>query len=245
MSKRKSNPSKSKERASKKAKGVTPKQEKLLKQLATREIRYAQFALENAIVVAAPTTTTAITNAYNLDPPVQSMSFVPLGDDINQRTGRKIAINNIRIHITLLWEQAVQLTLGLYNPSVRLILAIDQNCQGLVPNTTPDTRLLTANGFWSFMSNNAFGKYRVLMDKTYNSDTGIAVGTPNLSTFGGVKSFKMKHKFATPMIVNYNNNAAADVRQVIDNNLFIMGMSERALNPVRISYVARIAYTDL
>lgn len=239
------------EKKGSKKKKVTAHQEQLLKQLATREIKYAEQAFAEATIKSAVLTTTGLDDTYNLLPATNSLSYVAQGDDINQRTGRKIAINSIRIHAVIKWTQQNHAQVENYDPAVRLMLVLDKTPTGTIPNSTVDTRVYTPNGFYSFVGTNGFGKYEILVDRTYKNINAMAFGgAGSFINSGGLHPITIKYKFKKPLIVNFNANANADYRQIVDNSIFLMGVTSDnsvtvSLNKTKLTYTSRIAFTDM
>lgn len=221
----------------------------IVRELGAREIHYKNFQINQYDILSADVVTQAMTQAFNLVPVEGTFSFVGLGDDINQRTSRKIAINSFKMHYSIFYPQVTgNTTQDMLQPDIRMILAIDENCNGEVPNSNADRRLLSDNGFWSFMSTNAFGKYKVLKDFTIRAPL-TRITEPSSTTFNlspQVKSGKIKYKFKKPLVVQFNTNAAQDIREIQTNNLFMMvfdNSANTATAPV-LDGVARIAFTD-
>lgn len=217
------------------------------KELARREIHYRDFTIEDHDVQNADNPLVALSQLYNLVPVEGSFSFVLQADGIANRTAKKISINSFRMNGSLTWPTVVEGTDTTFNvlPSVRLILAVDENCNGTVPNSAADLRMMTDNGYWSKISTNSFGKYRILKDfivqaplTMHSSDGTGFISSPQ------VKDFKVKYKFKEPLVVQFNANPANDIRQVQTNNIFMMAITNHTTSNPKINALARIAFSD-
>lgn len=220
---------------------------KLIKQLATREIKYRDTYLTNTNLVVLSGTGTWGNSSILLG----NLAHVPLGDEISQRTGRKISINSVRLRISLVWT-ALTDSLSFVTPSpVRLILAQDKQCNGAFPNQTQYEEILTRNGPLAVMNPQCFGRYKMLQDKYFEvpAPSGNLVTTSGQNYFPGVHQFvKMKYNFKNPLIVNYNSQTTGDVRDIVDNNIFLCGCTSTSTTgvvPVTVNIMARISYTDM
>lgn len=248
MSKRKAD-SQGKGRAMKKTRTSTEVivSQQVKKELARREIHYRDYIITDHDVQNADNPLVALSQLYNLVPVEGSFSFVQQADGINNRTAKRIAVNSFRFNGSFTWPTVVEGTDTTFNvlPNVRIILAVDENCNGTVPNSSADSRMMTDNGYWSKMSTSAFGRYRILKDKTFqapltqhSSDGTGFISSPQ------VKDFKIKHKFAKPLVVQFNSNPANDIRQVQTNNIFMMAITNHTTSNPKINGVGRLAFTD-
>lgn len=233
--------------ATKKSKQAHMISTQIKKELARREIHYRDFTITDHDVQNADNPLVALSQLYNLVPTEGSFSYVLQADGIANRTAKKIAINSFRFNLSLTWPTAVESAETTFNilPSVRLILAVDENCGGLVPNSTADSRMMTDNGFWSKLSTNSFGKYRILKDiivqapLTQHSSNGAGfISSPQ------TRDIKIKHNFKEPLVVQFNSNPANDIRQIQTNNLFMMAITNHTTSNPHINGLARIAFTD-
>lgn len=220
---------------------------KLIKQLATREIKYRDTYLSNTSLQILSGTGTWSGSTILLG----NLAHIPIGDEINQRTGRKISINSVRLRISLSWT-AVTDSLNFVTPSpVRLVLAEDQQCNGAYANQTQYEEILTRNGPLAAMNPQCFGRYRMLQDRYFEvpGPSGNLVTTSGQNYFPGVHQFvKMKHVFKNPLVVNFNSQTTGDVRDIVDNNIFLCGCTSTATTgsiPVVVNIFARVAYTDM
>lgn len=238
---------KGKGKATKKTRTEIVVSQQVKKELARRELHYRDFTITDHDVQNADNPLVALSQLYNLVPVEGSFSFVLQADGIANRTAKRIAINSFRMNGSLTWPTVVEGTDTTFNvlPNVRLILAVDENCGGQVPNSTADSRMLTDNGYWSKMSTNSFGRYRILKDKivqaplTQHSSDGTGfISSPQ------VKDFKINYNFKKPLVVQFNGNPANDIRQVQTNNIFMMAITNHTTSNPHINAVARIAFTD-
>lgn len=253
MSKRKhgdiSGRTKGQGRAKSKKTGHSALKTQIVKELRAREIHYKNFLINQLPIESATSVGQAMSQVFNLTPAEGSFSFTSVGDDISNRTSRKIAINSFKMKWTIFYPQVQgNNSSDMLQPDVRMILAVDENCNGEVANQNADRRLLSDNGFWSFMSTNAFGKYRILKDFIVKAPL-TRITEPSSTTFNlspAVKSGKVKYNFKKPLVVQYNNNVAQDIREIQTNNLFMMVFDNSAATATAptLDAVARIAFTD-
>lgn len=231
----------------KKGKMVTSKQEVLLKQLAAREIKYTTFSQVPFAVVQLDVTNTPTFLANFAWGTSGSLCVVAKGDQNTQRTGSKIAINSIRVKLQMEWIPETNAASFAVPEPVRIVLALDKLANGAIPNANVDQYLYDNGGLTCFQSVDSFGKYKVLHDEVYQPGGQNYSGGAGIADFGGnIQIIKISHRFKKPLIVTYNNNASADIRQIVENNLFMMAWTNN-LNQVGVTIAgrARIAFTDM
>lgn len=223
---------------------ITPRQRQLLSELSTREIKYRDTVVANTTLNIA-TSVSAWNGSYIL---MGNLSHVPVGDEINTRTGRKIGIKSVRINLSVNWTAGSSGIDYVIPGPVRWMLIVDKQCNGNFANQTTQTQVYTANGVNAMMNTECFGRYKVLQDKIVNPPQ---VGG-NLTTVGGsnyfagcFNTYKIKHKFKKPMIVNFNNLTNGDVRDIVDNNIFFQIGAGSLQVPIVVNAYARISYSDL
>lgn len=215
---------------------------------ASSERKYFDTGLNSVLV---PNTQTGWLAGNVLDP-ATTLCCPSLGNDINNRIGKKIQI--LRVHIKG-YIEVVPLTaqsdFSQY-PPIRLALVANLQTNGVTVSPTEvfNSAALTGNGaIMSFQNVNFLGKYRVLKDRTFRtSDPGLAVGTVSagtIETSGTTIPFKMIHKFRKPFHITFNAGTTSTVSDIVSNSLHLIGASVDTLPTIRLSYRCRVTYVDL
>lgn len=249
MSKRKRSDSDNKQsKKGKSAKTTITKHEKeLLNELSKREIKYTTYAATHTcaqVSIAGALATSAL--VFGSVP----LNFVAVGDNNNQRTGKKISVNNVRLRIMLEWVPEINAGSFATPEPVRMILFIDKTPNGSAPfNGSPESLMLNSRGLISMTNTDTLGRFQILQDETvmpefgqnYSSVTGSA-------DYGGLfRCYKMSHKFKKGgLVTNFNANVSADVRQMVDNCIYL-AVFTGDLNQVGVTINAqsRISFVDL
>lgn len=248
MSKRKQRDYEVKDKMSKKSrKDLVSTSNKFYKQLATREIKYQNYVQNGFTVPQYGLSTDIAVGAVPLFGVGGSISYTSIGDNNNNRTGKKIAVNSIRCKVYLEWVPETNAVSFAVPEPVRVVLAMDKLCNGTIANSTVDTRVFQPQGLIAAQNQDTFGKYRILKDKYIHPCGQNYLGAAGAENFGGCfKMIKMNHVFKEPLIIQYNGNAANDIRQIVDNNIFMMVYTGDQ-NQVGITFncFARLAFTDL
>lgn len=172
----------------------------------------------SAFAVAENTTNWASTNDV-----IKGLICVPTeGSDIDNRVGRRISVYKIAvrgiIYATVLPDQADVV----HTPDFRCILWMDTQCNA----TVTDSSVLMQGGtaatplvpFTAFQNTANLGRFRVLKDKIYRG-RDVTVGTDGASTLSEQMddvTFKLTHKFKTPVTVRFNAANAGAIGDIVN-----------------------------
>lgn len=187
-----------------------------------------------------------------LDPAGNCLFYPQEGSDIDNRVGRKVTVQSIKIrgHISVA-NQADQSAADLAS-KCRLILYVDQQtnaaqAQGeqLMADPGAATSQLTVN---TFQSTANFGRFKVLRDKVYTLMNPNMVATTaagnTVCSAGLQKSFKLTYRFPKGMVVRFNATNGASVADIIDNSFHLIGLTTSTTLAPTIHYQCRVVYTD-
>lgn len=186
----------------------------------------------------------------NQDPGTIQTLFAPgSGAAINQRIGKETKLLKIRIKgMITMNTQAAQATAD--TPTiVRVILVQDKqsNASSAAGDLVIQDGNTPANAVFQFQSEDNFGRFRVLKDKTFRMDN------PNISYFGVANQigqnglsipFKWNIKFKQPVSVHFNAAGAADYTSIVDNSFHIFANCTSTQGGANIVYNARCCYKD-
>lgn len=201
---------------------------------------FDSYLVDTAIPVS-----TADWSGCELDPATINCLFAPAqGDDIAQRTGRKVFVKNIRIRGSIIMPaQATQSTLDV-PPRVRIVIYCDKQTnatQSQAEDVIASGNVLPLNMFQSTVN---FGRFKVLKDKTYILNGYAAVN--NTGATGGVLqgSVKRDFKFSIKinMWVNYNAGTSGNVGDIVDNSWHFIACTDGAATAPTINYRCRTTF---
>lgn len=212
-------------------------------------------SLKSASAVAASTDWTATEQ----DPATLNTLVVPVqGAQINNRIGRKIYINKLRIRgVLTATANADQADVASW-PNVRMILYQDQQtngaqAQGEEVMAAPATATAPL-AFSSHQSLANFGRFKVWKDKTYSFKGAYAAPDTATGTFTNSNipqtdiPFKWNIVFRKPIPVHFNSSNGGvgdgDVGDIVDNSFHIIAQKSSASGVVSLSYTCRAVYTD-
>lgn len=176
--------------------------------------------------------------------------FAPVvGAAINQRIGRKVAVNKITIKGSMRVAPDDAATTADAANTVRLILFQDKQTNGaqVVPSSL--IQALTAaqsSAVFGFQSTANFGRFRVLKDKYFNfsNPNGFYDGMAG-NQQGLLKHFKMTVHFKKPVIVHFNAVNGGTVADVVDNSFHLAANSDNNTDlSISLTYTCRVVYTD-
>lgn len=203
------------------------------------ENKYLQFNFPTTAFGIAGGPSTSWINA------IGSSIFIPvLGDEINQRQGRAVELNNIRIHGQIDCPPDTTNTLGTA-PFIRIIVADLIAAKGLTPLPA---QLMSSNGVYAFQNVDSFGQWRVLKDKIvqlpFMPSTESSAVAGSFLNEGYSKSFKISHKFKEPLKVKFTNIDGEVVGAVSQHNIIVVAMASNVLNNPRMTFSSRCSYKD-
>lgn len=194
-----------------------------------------------------PTTAQFFTNC-EADPAALNCLFAPVtGDDIQNRTGRKVQVISIKIRgeiqLGAQSNQAVQDQMSL----VRLALVMDKQTNGTQLSSEDVFATPTAavgNGYLSFQNPAFFGRFKVLKDKymTLSPPVSVYDGT-NIEQSGYSRFFKWNIKFKKPIVVHFNATNGGTVADIVDNSFHVLG-GQTTGGLVVLSYKCRTTFFD-
>lgn len=208
-----------------------------------QETKYFDSLRKDYTVISMATTTTGL----EADPATLQTLFAPTqGDDITQRDGRSCYVTKITIKGSLTSQPSTAATAANTSQGVRLILCIDKqtnsaqmNSEDLIFSSVADPAT------FDFQNKAFFGRFRILKDKMLSLPTQpIASNGTAAQLFIGstVKYFKIRHKFAVPLKINFNGTNGGTVADIIDNSLHLIVGQEKVAPTVLLSYQCRTVF---
>lgn len=173
--------------------------------------------------------------------------FAPTeGNDISNRTGRKVFVKKIRVTGALIIPaQTAQSTLDI-PARFRLILYCDKQTNATQAQGEQVIESGTAiNAISMFQNPDNFGRFKIYKDKTFvlnqNGEVAATDAGTTIVQGGVVRPFKM---VATPNCwVNFNNTNGGTVADIVDNSFHLIGNCDNASAGVLISYKVRTTFT--
>lgn len=183
------------------------------------------------------------------DPTANSLFNPALGDDFNNRTGRKVQVLGINIRGAVHVPPQTNQTATDYASTVRILLVQDKqtNAAQLNAEDVINSASATAGTAVYMFSNPAFfGRFKILKDKQ------ITIQNPNLSWDGtnmeqcGLeRPFHIRIKFKKPVVVHYNSTNGGTVADIIDNSFHIIAQTSYAALVPYIVYKCRTTFLDM
>lgn len=225
------------------------------------EIKYFDFGTAEIVQVPAANITnlgTSVTTCpywpAQAGPVAIGCCFAPkLGNDINNRIGRKCAIHKIRINGQLYCPTQTAQAEPDTPLVVRAVLFVDKqaNSSQAKLNDIFSTETALTNAFSSInvaQSLSNLGRFRVLKDKKIIMGdfqiTGTAAG-PALVQGGQLKNFKMHIKFKKPLIVHFNSTNGGTYADIVENSVNVNFVASNTASAPYVQYIGRVTYTDL
>lgn len=196
----------------------------------------------NAFIAA---TATSWANC-ELDPDTTAMLclFAPvIGDDIVNRTGRKVFVKNIRIRGTIgIASQTAQTTADT-SPIIRIIVYQDSQTNGAQSQAEDVINSGSAALAINMSMNPAnFGRFKILKDKIYRGQPVTMSGlTTAFVSPGYLIPFKMSIK--VNQWVNYNATNGGTVADVIDNSFHLIAQTENNTYAPSLAYKVRTTFS--
>lgn len=183
-----------------------------------------------------------------MDPSLaQGCLFAPIiGDDIANRTARKVFVKKIRIYGAITTTAQSGLALPEQPCNVRLVIYQDKQTNASNLNVA-QLVLLSGNASQAtnmFMNPSQFGRFKILKDKKIVLQNPSNAGTTtaaNISYPGLVRNFKFT--INVNEYVNYNNTNGGTVADVVDNSFHLMVNCTNVEMAPTIEYKARTVFT--
>jgi len=170
--------------------------------------------------------------------------FAPtVGDDITNRTGRKVFVKKIRIQGSILISAQSAAATSDLGADIRII--VYQDCQTNAQQSQGENLIDSGAGsdaIHMFQNLASLGRFKVLKDKMIVIDPGSMTGAAGaIEQSGQYRNFKMTVK---PMCwVNYNATNGGTVADVVDNSFhLIANVRNTGLAPF-ISYKVRTVFS--
>lgn len=205
---------------------------------------------DSSQAVALPAVTTVWPAANTTDPTTVNCLFAPaLGNDINNRIGRKCMVKKIKIRGSVgVAVQTAQSTAD--GPSyIRIMLVQDnqtnatQAQQGQVMGGG-SVAAVTINSFQNLVN---LGRFRVLKDIKFPISDLNLIGSPTAGDVvqqGFQRHFKININFKKYVQVNFNATNGGTVADIVDNSFHLMAAcSDNSYAPA-IVYQSRVSYND-
>lgn len=163
-----------------------------------------------------------------------SVNLIPQGTTESERIGRKCTIKKIG------WRFRVHLPAGTIQTGLntaRIIMFLDKQCNGA---TAAVLNILETADFQSFRNLTETGRFRILMDRTYdmNYSAGMGNGTSN-DTVGIACSDTLYKDVNIPLEFSSTTGAITEIRS---NNIGILTIS--SLGVCALESKVRIRFSD-
>lgn len=228
---------------------------------ASPEIKYYDFGTTTLVNIPAASATTlgiSVTTVPYFPPaagptPVGCCFAPVLGNDINQRIGRKCAVQKVRINGQVYVPTQVAQADSDSPVIVRGVLFVDKQAnasqatlQDLFQTNANITNAYTSINVPQNLAN--LGRFRVLKDKKIKLDgyqlTGTAAG-PAIVQGGLVVPFKFHIKFKKPLIVHFNATNGGTYADIVENLIQVNFVANNTAAVPQVQYYGRVTYTDL
>ncbi len=186
--------------------------------------------------------------ATEFDPATLNCLFVPVkGTGINQRIGRKVTVQKIKIRGMIISAAQANQTATDASSVIRMALVHDMQtnavqAQGEEVFAAPGTAAST-NAVVSFRSLATFGRFNILKERFFTfQNPNLSYDGTNMEQNGIVKTFKLNYTFKKPLDVNFNAANGGTVADIVDNSFhLIVNASGITLAPL-ILYECRTSY---
>lgn len=185
-------------------------------------------------------------NGSEMDPNTTAMLCLGapvIGDDISNRTGRKIFVKKIRISGVLTVPFASAETNQKEAANIRIVCYQDQQT-----NFTQATGNLvlaqgaSSNAIHYGMSVANFGRFKILKDKRF------VIQPPDYSGLAGAyvaagRQVNFKMNIKVNQWVNFNATNGGTVADIVDNSFHILALSNVTTMAVNIAYKSRMVFS--
>lgn len=174
--------------------------------------------------------------------------FAPItGDDISNRTGRKVQVLSIKVRGFFDVSNQTNATDADKAYVGRIILVQDKQTNAAQLNAEDVITSGAANVAVMMYQNPAFfGRFKILKEFYWEmqSPTLTYDGT-NIEQSGLIKHFSLNHKFIKPMVVHYNGTNGGTVADVVDNSFHIIALTNNANLLTTVNYKVRTTFIDV
>lgn len=178
--------------------------------------------------------------------------FAPiLGNDINNRIGRKCSVKKIRVNGHIYVPTQVAQADSDTPVIVRAVLFVDKQANSTQPhlNDVFQTNTALTNAFSSInvpQNLATLGRFRVLKDKKIKLAGYQLTGAPPAVVQGGlVVPFKFHVKFKKPLIVHFNATNAGKFSDIVENSININFVANNTACVPQVQYYGRVSYSDV
>lgn len=209
--------------------------------------------MERKYFTALVNPTTAITQSGTswaggeLDPTTVNTLFAPTqGDDITNRSGRRVQILSIKIRGTLIAPAQIDQTAADAGTKVRVVLVQDRQTNAAQLNAEDVMQGISSGVVDTFQNPNFFGRFQVWKDKTFlMQNPTITYDGTNLEQSGLIKQWKWNITFKKPIVVHFNATNGGTVADITDNSFHVIALTSNANLAVTGGYVARTVFADV
>ena len=220
------------------------------------------FDTERTVTAITSVTTSWAGTEYDPNTSAMLCLFAPvIGDDIFNRTGRKVFVKNIRINGQLSYAAQANETIPQGGVLIRVIVYQDKQTN-IAQSQGEDviSSGAASDAIHMYQNVNNIGRFRVLKDKyfQFNQDTVSWDGT-NMERDGQIKTFKMNLKInqrlnpfssssRTILVdehqwVTYNATNGGTVADVVDNSFHLIANIDSVSSGASITYKVRTVFT--
>jgi len=183
-------------------------------------------------------TATVDWSTSRMDPGTLDTLFVPIqGDDIINRTGRKVKILHIKI------RGQVRMIAGATTGAekIRIVLACDKQTNAAAALGSSIFGVLSGapaaeNGVNIFMNAANFGRFTILKDKTFISQPP--------ETAGNYRMFNFKFTWKGEMMTHFNTTNGGTIADIVDNSLHLYANCNDVTSQPQIAYFCRVGFVD-
>lgn len=169
-------------------------------------------------------------------------AHMTVGEDISQRSGQRIWIHSVKVHLYLReFGTALAIFGDLQESVVRLALVQDNQTNGSTPAGTDPW---AEDKITTFQTIDDGRRFTILKDKTYvRKHTGKNVIKPGAfyESPNGCKLYSFEWRPTKPLLVNFTGPSTG-IANVVDNNIFLTAISQGWYTKADVW--TRICFTD-
>ncbi len=170
-----------------------------------------------------------------------TINVIPQGVTESERVGRKCTIKNIGFKFNILLPgTTAQLNTS---DTVRIIMYLDQQCNGGVAQVSGSGGILETATFQAFRNLENIGRFKVLMDRTYNLASPSGGGVVTTNDFFGEKSVSGSFYKSCNIPIEFDASAPTGALATIRSNnvgLLFITRSARAT----VNWRTRVRFSD-